>query len=54
MPIVKVGKQWEFNGTTYKTEEEAENAYRATVALKFGVPEETKKTKKKKETEDEE
>lgn len=52
MPIKKVGDKWEVNGEEFDTEEKAEQAYAATVALQFGVkPEKKKKKKKKKKAE---
>lgn len=56
MPVVKNGDKWEFGGKTYDTEEEANNAYKAYLAIKFGDSsakgkkadkEEDKKSKKK-------
>lgn len=37
MPVKKVGKKWEVNGKTYDTEEAANNAYKAYLAIKFGT-----------------
>ncbi len=53
MPIKKVGDHWEVGDKEYDTEEKANAAYQAMVALKFDVPAEkkvkkTKKSKKKK------
>lgn len=48
MPIKKVGDKWEVNGQEFDTEEKAEIAYKAMIALKFDAPVEDKKSKKKK------
>lgn len=37
MPVKKVGKKWEVNGTMYDTEAAANTAYKASLALKFGI-----------------
>lgn len=37
MPVKKVGKKWEVNGTEYDSEAAAETAYKASLALKFGI-----------------
>jgi hypothetical protein len=51
MPIKKMGDEWEVNGKTYDTEEKAEAAYKALIALKLGVEEpEVSKPKKKKKS----
>lgn len=57
MPVKQVGKLWEVDGEEFKTEAAAENAYKAKVALAFGVEAEKpkKKTAKKpKKTEEDE
>lgn len=53
MPIKKVGDHWEVNDKEYDTEEKANAAYQAMVALKFDVPEKKPKKIKKKKAEDE-
>lgn len=68
MPVTKVGKKWEFGGKEYDTEEAANNAYKAYLAIKFGdtskkgedadkkekkSEKKTKKSKKKKTDDDE-
>jgi hypothetical protein len=47
MPVKKVGKVWEVDGEEYKTEAAAENAYKAKIALSFGIEEEKPKKKTK-------
>lgn len=47
MPVKKVGEVWEVDGEEYKTEAAAENAYKAKLALSFGIEEEKPKAKKK-------
>ena len=37
MPVIKQGEKWVFGGEEYDTEEAANKAYKAYVALKFGV-----------------
>lgn len=39
MPVRKVGKKWTFGGEEYDTEDAANLAYKAYVALKFGLKE---------------
>lgn len=59
MPIKKVGDHWEVGDKEYDTEEKANAAYQAMIALKFDVPakkdeKKTKKTKKTKKKDDDE
>ena len=47
MPVTKVNdKKWEVNGEEYESEEKANLAYKANLALKFGIKPEKKKAKK--------
>lgn len=49
MPIKKLGKKWIVDNVEFDSETAAENAYKAKIALAFGVPpEEDKKDKKPK------
>lgn len=48
MPVKKVGKKWEVDGDEFDTEAAAENAYKAKIALRFGVEEDKPKGKKSK------
>lgn len=53
MPIKKIDDTtWEVGGEEFDSEEKAEKAYQAILALKLGV--DTEKKKKKKEPEEEE
>jgi len=40
MPVIKKGKKWVFNGEEFDSENAANLAYKAHVALKFGIKEE--------------